>query len=66
MNSSAFSCAVRVLVASQQAGKVEGFELLPGVLSPGSEAESVTCSPVYTKRPHCCAAGMPMGVLKLK
>jgi hypothetical protein len=65
MNSSAFSCADKAVRAAQQPGK-----LFPEVVdgSPGkpTEAASLTCKPVYTKRPHLLAAAAFAGVSKLK
>jgi hypothetical protein len=65
MNSSAFSCGESAVLAAQHAGKALP-ELVAG--SPGNpvEAESLTCKPVYTKRPHWLSAAVPTGVLKLK
>ena len=65
MNSRAFSCGESAVLVAQQPGK-EVPELVAG--SPGNptEAESLTCRPVYTKRPHWLSAGVPTGVLKLK
>jgi hypothetical protein len=71
MNSSAFSCGDKAVRAAQQPGKavrVTGGVAVVATGSPGNpvDAESLTCNPVYTKRPHWLPAAVPIGVLKLK